>query len=41
MAPFFLIWRGHGIDSPPNDPDAQKRNEELLAEIQKYAASTR
>ena len=30
MAP-FLMWLGHGIDSPANDPDAQKRNEELLA----------
>jgi hypothetical protein len=38
MAPFFLIWPGHGMDTPPDDPILRRRTDELLADIHKFSA---
>ena len=36
VAPFFLMWPGHGIDPPSATALAQEQTEELLAKIREY-----
>jgi hypothetical protein len=39
VAPFFLIWPGHGLDPPGADLPSQQRTNELLESIRAFAGS--
>ena len=39
VAPFFLLWPGHGMDPPSADVLSRQRTDELLENIRAFAGS--